>query len=76
MSDAGISPDAVSQRDAIAEALNGTRQRTLDIVGPLSDPALVEQHSPLMSPIVWDLGHIAEFEYLWLVRRLGEVSPM
>jgi iron(II)-dependent oxidoreductase len=26
-----------------------------------------------MSPIVWDLGHIAEFEDLWLVERLGEV---
>ena len=22
---------------------------------------------------MWDLGHIAEFEDLWLVRRLGEV---
>lgn len=27
-----------------------------------------------MSPIAWDLGHIAAFEDLWLVRRLGEVS--
>ena len=26
------------------------------------------QHSPLMSPIVWDLGHIANFEEQW-VRR-------
>ena len=27
-----------------------------------------------MSPISWDLGHIAAFEELWLVRSLGEVS--
>jgi len=27
-----------------------------------------------MSPIVWDLGHIAAFEDLWLVRKLGEAS--
>src|SRR5262245_63140883 len=24
-----------------------------------------------MSPLVWDLGHIAAFEDLWLCRRLG-----
>ena len=24
-----------------------------------------------MSPLVWDLGHIAAFEDLWLVHRLG-----
>ena len=26
---------------------------------------------PLMSPLVWDLGHIAAFEDLWLVHRYG-----
>ncbi len=28
-------------------------------------------HDPLMSPLVWDLGHIAAFEDLWLARRVG-----
>ena len=28
------------------------------------------QHDPLMSPILWDLGHIAHFEELWLTRNL------
>src|SRR6185369_9531013 len=27
-------------------------------------------HDSLMSPIVWDLGHIAHFEELWLERNL------
>ena len=26
-------------------------------------------HDPLMSPIAWDLGHIATFEDLWLVQN-------
>ena len=26
---------------------------------------------PLMSPLVWDLGHIAAFEDLWIVHRYG-----
>ena len=27
-------------------------------------------HSPIMSPLVWDLGHIAAYEDLWLAHRL------
>jgi gamma-glutamyl hercynylcysteine S-oxide synthase len=51
--------------------LEGVRRRTLEIVEPMGEEDLIRQHSPLMSPIVWDLGHIASFEELWLVRRLG-----
>ena len=28
-------------------------------------------HDPLMSPLVWDLGHIAAYEDLWLCHRSG-----
>jgi iron(II)-dependent oxidoreductase len=28
-------------------------------------------HSPIMSPLVWDLGHIAAYEDLWLAQRYG-----
>ncbi|MFQ5746715.1 MAG: ergothioneine biosynthesis protein EgtB [Gemmatimonadota bacterium] len=58
-------------RERIRAGLEATRRRTLDLIAPLSDAALGAQHSPLMSPILWDLGHIAEFEDLWLVRRLS-----
>ena len=37
----------------------------------LSDQDLERVHSPLMSPLVWDLGHIAAFEDLWLGRRFA-----
>jgi gamma-glutamyl hercynylcysteine S-oxide synthase len=47
--------------------LSEMRTRTLDLVAPLSDGQLMRQHSPLMSPIAWDLGHIACFEALWLL---------
>jgi iron(II)-dependent oxidoreductase len=52
--------------------LDSVRRRTLDIVAPLGEADLMRQHSPHMSPIVWDLGHVASFEHLWLVRRLAE----
>jgi iron(II)-dependent oxidoreductase len=50
--------------------LDRVRARTLDLVAPLSDRDLTTQHSRLMSPLVWDMGHIAHFESLWLVRKL------
>ncbi|HEX8051659.1 MAG TPA: SUMF1/EgtB/PvdO family nonheme iron enzyme, partial [Thermoleophilaceae bacterium] len=49
--------------------LADVRTRTLELVEPLSDSDAEAVHSPLMSPLAWDLGHIAAFEDLWLVHR-------
>lgn len=54
----------------ITALLTEARQRTLLLVSPLSDEDLRTQHSPLMSPIVWDLGHIAHFEEVWLLDNI------
>ena len=54
----------------IAELLAEARARTLFLVAPLSEDELRTQHSALMSPIVWDLGHIAHFEEVWLLKKL------
>src|ERR687888_88257 len=61
----------VAETDAVIEGLADTRERTLDLTAPLSDADLEAQHSPLMSPLAWDLGHIAAYEDLWLVHRFG-----
>jgi gamma-glutamyl hercynylcysteine S-oxide synthase len=61
----------------VAEVLNGlehARTRTLALVAHLNDEQLERVHSPIMSPLVWDLGHIAAYEDLWLAHRLGERS--
>ena len=56
--------------EVIADRLLEARARTLLLAAPLSDADLRAQHDPLMSPILWDLGHIAHFEELWLTRNL------
>ena len=61
---------AISKRD-LAGQLEAARERLLALLEPLSDDDLCAQHSPLMSPLVWDLAHCAHFEELWLVRALG-----
>src|ERR1700686_4583404 len=48
------------------------RGRTLALVASFSNEDLQRVHSTLMSPLVWDLGHIAAFEDLWLVHRYGQ----
>src|SRR4051794_33503508 len=56
---------------SISAALAEARARTLALLEPLPDDELLQQVSPLMSPLVWDLAHIGFFEELWLVRRVG-----
>ena len=53
------------------EALCEARERTLALVASVSDDDLERVHSRLMSPLVWDLGHIAAFEDLWIAHRFG-----
>jgi gamma-glutamyl hercynylcysteine S-oxide synthase len=64
-------PVALTDAEAV-EALEESRERTLALVASVSDDDLERVHSPLLSPLVWDLGHIAAFEDLWLVHRFGQ----
>jgi iron(II)-dependent oxidoreductase len=57
-----------SVEDVLA-VLEEVRTRTRQLTAPLSDADLVQQHSALMSPIVWDLGHIAHYEATWLLPK-------
>ena len=51
--------------------LEDARGLTLSLLRDIGDDDLERVHSPLMSPLVWDLGHIAMFEDLWLAHRRG-----
>ena len=57
-------------RREIAALLAEARGRTRLLVEALTRDELEAQHSPLMSPIVWDLGHIGHFEEVWLLENL------
>jgi gamma-glutamyl hercynylcysteine S-oxide synthase len=62
---------AIGRAAELTAALHETRERTLALVAPVSEADLERVHSTLMSPLVWDLGHIAAFEDLWLVHRFA-----
>ena len=63
-------------REGFRELLDDARERTLALVEPVGDDEMERVHDPLMSPLVWDLGHIAAFEDLWLAQRAGGLDPL
>src|SRR5436305_4792111 len=56
---------------AVVDALLQARDRTLGLVSHLDDSAMERVIDPIMSPLAWDLGHIAAYEDLWINHRLG-----
>jgi iron(II)-dependent oxidoreductase len=63
-------------RDLVATELGRARDRTTLLTASVDDGDLVRQHSPLMSPLVWDLAHVGNQEELWLVRDVGGREPV
>jgi len=65
-----LSPDS----EQALLALESVRERTLGLVAHLCEAQLEAVHSPIMSPLGWDLGHIAAYEDLWLAHRHGGMA--
>jgi gamma-glutamyl hercynylcysteine S-oxide synthase len=63
-------------RTRVAELLERARTRTRVLTEAVDEADLVAQHSPLMSPLVWDLAHVGSQEELWLVRDVGGREPL
>lgn len=59
----------------VAEQLDRARRRTLALLAPVPDADQRRQVSELMSPLCWDLAHIAHYEERWLLRALGDEAP-
>jgi iron(II)-dependent oxidoreductase len=62
-------------RALIADGLERARNRTHELTA-CDEEDLLKQHSPLMSPLVWDLAHVGSQEELWLVRDVGKMEPV
>jgi gamma-glutamyl hercynylcysteine S-oxide synthase len=63
-------------KESIANRLDEARAHTLRLIEPLTEEQLNRVYSPILSPLIWDLGHIANFEELWLVQRIGGREPL
>ncbi|MFF1510928.1 ergothioneine biosynthesis protein EgtB [Streptomyces sp. NPDC058326] len=65
----GLDPEALRRR--ALDALTVARARTALLTSCVEDGELMAQHSPLMSPLVWDLAHIGNQEEQWLWRAVA-----
>ncbi|MFF6996838.1 ergothioneine biosynthesis protein EgtB [Streptomyces sp. NPDC008313] len=63
-------------RERALHALSTARERTALLTSCVEEPDLTAQHSPLMSPLVWDLAHIGNQEELWLLRAVAGREAM
>jgi iron(II)-dependent oxidoreductase len=69
-------PDADTLRTRVLTSLTTARERTTLLTSCVEEPDLTAQHSPLMSPLVWDLAHIGNQEELWLLRAVAGREAM
>ena len=70
-----MTSEAERLRSTVAVELERARVRTT-VLTAADDDELIRQHSPLMSPLVWDLAHVGNQEELWLVRDVGGREPL
>ncbi len=60
----------------ILEALDEARTRTRMLADAFTEEDLLEPAADYLSPPCWDLGHIGNFEELWLVQRLLDAPEL
>ena len=58
-------------RRALQVRLAEGRRWTFDLLDPLDDEEMARQPHRIMSPLVWDLGHIGNYEELWFAQVPG-----
>ncbi|MGA8117741.1 MAG: ergothioneine biosynthesis protein EgtB [Actinocatenispora sp.] len=69
--------DEEALKQGFADELDRVRSRSVGLTTAVLDTAeLTRQHSPLMSPLVWDLAHVGNYEELWLLRQVAGTEPM
>ncbi|MFJ9123164.1 ergothioneine biosynthesis protein EgtB [Streptomyces sp. NPDC102340] len=78
-----VTTDPEALRGRAADALEAARRRTTLLTSCVDEGELTAQHSPLMSPLVWDLAHIGNQEEQWLLRAVAgqeairpEIDPL
>ncbi len=66
----GMNDNSEKLKKDLREGLEEARERTRFLLGPISEEDLVAQHDPIMSPLIWDFGHIGNYEELWLLQKV------
>jgi len=60
----------------VIEALQEARERTLELIGDLTDEQLMGPRLRIVNPMRWEIGHVAWFQEYWVLRHLGGLPPI
>lgn len=60
----------------IVQMVNEVRGRTLDLVADLSDEQMIGPLLAIVNPLLWEIGHVAWFQELWVLRHLRKHKPI
>ncbi len=58
-------------REQLFQLVNDARKRTLELVADLADEQLIVPKIEIVNPFCWELGHVAFFYDVFLLRVLG-----
>src|ERR671916_2277886 len=58
-----------TNKSVVVERLEEARERTRFLLRGISEEDLTTQQDPIMSPLIWDYGHIGNYEELWLLQK-------
>ena len=68
-SDAALPDEILRQR--LERELGAARGRMGRLIAPLDEVQMHRQYDRIMSPLVWNVKHVSNFEELWLLRQLN-----
>jgi gamma-glutamyl hercynylcysteine S-oxide synthase len=60
----------------LIEALQETRERTLELVDDLNEEQLMGPLLKIVNPLRWEIGHLAWFQEFWVLRHLRNLAPI
>ena len=60
----------------LSEWVGDARRRTLELVSDLSDEQLMGPRLSIVNPLRWEIGHVAWFQELWVLRHFFGEAPV
>jgi len=60
----------------LCEMLIDARTRTIDLISDLSDEQLMGPRLEIVNPLLWEIGHLAWFQEMWMLRHAGGEGPI
>ncbi len=60
----------------LAQLVNDARRRTVELLADLEDEQLTVPLLEIVNPFRWELGHVAFFYEVFLLRLLDQIEPL